>query len=661
MKLSTYILSILITINVYGQTKDKRADIKIRGGVKEISVSPDESIWLVSSVGDIYYTLNIDSNWYYGNYTIDSTDELGLNGPNLERISFFNKDTAIITGYISSNKKVYRKNGYYLTKDGGKTWELLDYGGNSWIYSIYTNKQGYAWMGGLSKELYFSNDYGMSWNTFKVPFNKSDRIYGIYMMDNQHGIIGSDHNEILITENNWKSSKKIPTPYDQNLFNIKTKGNAEYRFLKTQLWNNYIVVNQNGSIFYTDKDNIQWKTFPFKIVNFEVDQNTQMLYTVSDSLKIYTFSSPFDFSLLSNIKISGYPYSLKIVNESLYVLSREKEVYKINKKEFKHSYPLTTVDRIEEPYHVVQGKKICWGIDHNKLYIADDHTRDWYRENRFDFNIKEINLLNDSLAMFWDGKNNYLYSLKDHTPKLYFPETPLQSFLTSKVKTLTINAGSYGCFHNYNDEVRYVSVNDTLLKSTEAQTHEARKIMTSKFNKHISKSSIANILSEINTQPTKMPKLNDFNITNADKKEYLLMVNKILRLDEADYFNTSNKISKDFYYSVPSKLDTLSNEIINNILIQDERWSSTTTNWFSVQLINQNNDTLNVNYQYYVESQPWNLPWTFEYKNQYFKCYNLDFSKLINESIPNNFTDKEVLSNGRLIFRVAQYLWNLEH
>jgi len=42
-----------------------------------------------------------------------------------------------MTGYISVNKDEDKKNGYYLTKDAGMTWELLDFGGDSWIYNVF--------------------------------------------------------------------------------------------------------------------------------------------------------------------------------------------------------------------------------------------------------------------------------------------------------------------------------------------------------------------------------------------------------------------------------------------------------------------------------------------------------------------------------------------
>jgi hypothetical protein len=200
MKNIFLLIILFLATTVFGQTKDRRAELEVTGRVEEISVSPDGKIWLTTAVGKTYYCDDIDSNWHYGKPIYFSKDMFYNFAPTLERISFFNKDTAIITGYISFDEDGLEKNGYYYTKDAGATWELRNYGGDSWIYSIYTDKSGNAWMGGLYEELYYSNDFGITWKTKKLPYKLSDRTYGIFMCDSQNGIASSDANEILMID-----------------------------------------------------------------------------------------------------------------------------------------------------------------------------------------------------------------------------------------------------------------------------------------------------------------------------------------------------------------------------------------------------------------------------------------------------------------------------
>jgi hypothetical protein len=91
-----------------------------------------------------------------------------------------------------------------------------------------------------------------------------------------------------------------------------------------------------------------------------------------------------------------------------------------------------------------------------------------------------------------------------------------------------------------------------------------------------------------------------------------------------------------------------------------EGFTSTTSNWFRIRLINYNSDTITVSRRYYVSTLPWNLPWKFEYKGLHFNCYNVDFSKYISSCIPDDFMDKEVFDNKLLIKEIADYLWNAE-
>lgn len=665
MKYFLFVTFFFLTSTGLAQIKDKRAVLDVYGRVNEISVSPDGKIWLVTAVGKTYYCDDIDSNWHYGKPIYFSKDMFYNFAPTLERISFFNKDTAIITGYISFDEDVLKKNGYYYTKDAGATWELRNYGGDSWIYSIYTDKSGNAWMGGLYEELYYSNDFGITWKTKKLPYKLSDRTYGIFMCDSQNGIASSDANEILITSNNWKTSKNIQTPLDQKKYNeVDEWGYIDSRISKIVIWNNHIVVNQNGHFFYTDKQTIDWKLFPFKIVDFQLDINSQTLYVVTDSLKIYAFSDPVHFQLFNQEKLSSFPIDMKVSNGSLYIFTNNDNVYKINKNEMKRSMLYTTDHAIPEPGTVVWGKKMTWGFDANNLYILDYDDLNWYRENVFDFEISAILLLNDSLAILWDGiRNNYTYSLHDHHLKLYYPEFPLKSFLSFPVKSFIINAGSHGCFHLNKNIVTYEKMNDSTFSNLEvyyndhSEESSSPKDNQSNFKCYPSASILSNILTNINMNISAIPTLKDFQITEQDKKNYLLSVDERIKSEENEYHDTKIE-NKEFYYSMVSMIDTIGNDIVPELLNQQERWISTTSHWFSIQIINENNDTIKISRDYYVSTLPWNLPWKFEYKGLWFNCYSIDFSKFINSCIPDNFMDKEVFDNKLLLMQIADYLWN---
>jgi hypothetical protein len=660
MKYTIFILFFLVTIFISGQTKDRRAELNIIGRVNELSVSPDEKIWLVTAVGNTYYTNSIDSNWHYGNLlSVKNWNEHNLKQPNLDRISFFNKDTAFISGYFNYSDSIYKKNGYYLTKNAGKTWERLNYGGDSWIYNVFVNKYGKAWMGGSSGEIFYSTDFGHHWELLNSPYNSSTRMHYIFMKNNLSGISGSLENNIFLTDDNWKTSKKIDTPFDQKKYSNES-GHSDNRIEKVILWNNRIVVNQRNKIYYTVEQEIDWKPFPIKIIDFELDTISNKLLAVTADLRVVCFSTPNEYHYLSEKKLSSFPIDIKVVNSSLFILTNDYEVFKVSSKGIQSLLPFTTDHPISEPKIIKHGNKLKWGMDGDQLYLSENNN-EWYREYLFDFNIFDFKLINDSIAIFWDGiKDNYIYSLKDHVSSKYTPVSPLKTFLESPVKSFTINSGSRGCFHNMFEEVTYNIRQDNVLSTESYLELNSRDKKTKRFNNELIVKELNYLLNTINDKPSVLPRLIDFHITNKDKKNFLSLVNQQLKNKSNDDFFGRKKIDEKFYMTIPNRLDTLNDTILHEVLYKSEGIISTTRNWFTIQIINSKNDTINISRNYYLHSSPWNLPWEFEYKGSYFNCYNIELSKFINSAVPDEFEGKSYFDNRILIMQIADYLYNKE-
>lgn len=663
MKTTLYLIAVLFSISALGQEKDRRAELEIQGRINEISISPDEKIWLTTATAKTFYTENIDSNWHYGKPIFEENeDEYSYSQPHLDRISFFNKDTAIISGYISVNNNDLVKNGYYLSTDAGKNWELLDYGGTSWIYTICTDKKGNAWMGGASKHLYYSGDFGKNWTTLEMPFKSSDRTYGIYMETSMSGIASSDHNEILKTENNWKTVNYLETPLDQEKYQPDSSmGFIDNRISKILIWKEYLVVSQKGHIFYSSKNKTEWKPFPIGIVDFKLDKDSEKLFAVTDSLKVITFSSPDQFQFLNKERLSFHPIDLKVRNGSLYTLSYKYgyRVDKVNQDGIKTSLPYTKDKKISEPQIIRKGKKLEWGANGNQIYLCEEGS-DWYRENVLDFHISDFKLKNDSVAILWDGyRNNYLYSLHDHKSQKYTLEKPLKSFLKSPVIGFKIESGSRGCFHHNSDSLSYKKEGDSKFTNTLGFPSKYGDEGGLKFINKVSSSTLSDVLTTINTNPSTIPTIKDFHITKEDKENFVSMVDKRLNGESEEYPIRRKKINKEFYYSVPSRLDTLADDILFTILRPQVGFYSTTSNWFTIEIVNQNNDTLKISQIYYF-STPWNLPWIVQYDGLNFACYNVEFSQFINSCIPEDFRGKYIFDNSLLIMEIADFLWARE-
>jgi len=331
---------ILFVFNAVGQNKHVKVELSLRGNIQGVSVSPNECIWLTTALGKTYYADSINGEWHVDSPEPKANDDLELVTSHLDRISFFNKDTAIMTGYIYSKEKSTRTSGVYFTRNAGKSWTLLDYGGSSWIYTAWVNTKGEAWLGGLQKELYYSNDFGQTWRTIKLPYKESGRTYSVCMSDSNEGIAVSDENEIIVTRDNWKTVENISTPFSDKRFAV-IDDDYNNRIDKARIWGNYFVLNKNGHVFYTEKSKINWESFPTKIIDFEIEPNPSNLFGITKSLKVVLFSNPTKFDFVNEKPITSVPLGISVANSSLFVYKDRYDIYKINSKEFVHVMPYT--------------------------------------------------------------------------------------------------------------------------------------------------------------------------------------------------------------------------------------------------------------------------------------------------------------------------------
>lgn len=633
------------------------AELDIRGGVREISVAPNEKIWLVTYTGQIYFTNNIDSIWHCGKDVLKKTD----NKPPLDRVTFFNNDTVIMTGYISYNQKTDKKNGLYLTKDGGKTWNIVNFGGNDWIYTVFVDKKGNAWIAGSSKNLYYSRNFGKNWKTIYLPYKTSERTYTIYMTDPMRGFAGGESNELFYTTDNWKSIKNIPTPLDQNKYKVC---NYEYSsgasIMKVIQWKNYLVVKQNKYTFYTDTSSIDWKSFPVAIKFFEKDKESEKLYAITGKGHIFQFSSPTNFNSLTENQVQDV-INIQVKNESLFLLTEEYEIYKVNKNEFIHKIPYTNDYKIPEPGIIKQSANFLWGATGRNLYLADNKSKNWHRVKRLDFFVSDITVIDDSLIVLWDGhKDNYQYSLKDNNVSLFHIKNPLKSFLTYPLKSMFISSGFNGCFNSKENDIYYTSKDDTTFAVSDVSGFISSEPEIVNFRNDANIKLLERILTNVSLNPYEIPSIKDFLITEPDINNFLDLVEEEIGKNQTDYLNRNKYIDHDFYFSIPTKLDTLGNSIINDIINFREVGCSYSKEWFTINIINQNDDTLKIARKYSIRILPWNLPWVFEYGGLKFNCYNIEFSRYINSCIPENFKYKDGFDNKYLIMSIANYLWNKE-
>ena len=632
------------------EARDYRAVLDISGRIDEISVSPNGSLFLTNSFGEVYYTSNIDSIWH--------TMKVTRGNDFLDRISFFNADTAILTGYIQSNN--HEKSGYYITYDGGRTWKIGDLGQDGWFYAVSTDDDGHAWLGTAKKTLLYSEDFGGSFKKLEVPFKSSDRIYTLHMADNQHGMVGSDDNEILITENNWQSAQNIPTPFDQKKVVNRTHHSA-LEIGKVTLWGDYLLVQQGGRSFYAKQDEIEWQPFPVQLMDFELAPDHHQLLGYDDSLRLWAFTSPTQYRLLTEERLPAYPENIKVMKGSLYLLLEDYRVCRADPNGLVCRTLYTTDHSIKDPSVGIAGKTLLWGIkggdiyknEKNHLYLAEIKDYRWFREAVLDFTPKELRLLNDETAVLWDGLQNHLYSLRQHKAEVYQPAEPLHDFLASPITKMTIEDGEGGAHYFYRTTIEYTTEGD-LLMATSVKKEEQDEEQDSAIVRSVSYPQFISLLNKMNADFYKIPEIQDFNITKTDIQHYQEAVEN--RSKKAWYSHYSIlEVDRGLYDSIPLIVEDINPSVLYKILAEDPSEGCTAVGWFEVTLVNAKGETCLIRNSDELAASPWMLPWHIIYNGQHYSCCDLPFSNFIKNCLTSDFRCYKYFDNAILLMEIADY------
>lgn len=642
------------------QRRDTRALLDIGGQVSNMAVTPGGRVWLTTGTGAVYFSDDITKVWYHGFGPFVDTG-VANNIGSFNNVSFFNDDIGIMTGYIRGNNRASSPDAFLFTKDGGKNWEVRKYGGKQAISSIYNDKAGRVWLGGIGDEIYISNDYAQQWRTVKLPFKKQGRIYGIHMYKGIEGIegIAGQHNEILVTTDNWATSRSIPTPFDQE----KYKGSREDMVRAVSqvfIWGDYYVIVQGSNIFYTTKKSIDWQWFPIDLNNIALEEKSKNLYGLSKIGEVILFKSPQSFLPVSSNALKDIAWQMKAVNNTVYLFcdgDKPNRCYKVSDEQFIEAIPYTTDTKIKTPPLTRKGKKNIWGVDQHHIYLSENNGKDWYRQHIADFNIADIVVLNDSTVMLWDGeKNHYRYKLGEEAPRVHVPKNSLKNFLKYPLKSVVITTSSVEAYFK-TSMLKYEWVNNSTLRAgsiieSNSNDNLLNPRQPKSINNIISSLPIDSVLRHISRHPDSMPGIADFRISAIDKKQYLKMVDSFARLG-ADNERRIGHMS--FYRNVPALLDTISRELLKEVL--DAGNSEPAGDNFTIHFVNSNNDTVHIRSEYTGSPSAWHLPWHVEYKGRHFDSYSIELSRLVKNCLPKEFQGRYIFSNKHLLMDIADYFY----
>ena len=658
--------------------RDYRAELNLSGGFPSFTLAPDGNCWFMSGEGRGYYTKDIRSFWHPATPIFPSGKEKWTDHA---RITFINSDTAIVTfstPSINSNK-------YYLTHNGANSWMEKTLEGKEMFYCKMTcvDEQGHVWLGGsgYGDILYFSEDYG---NTFSpIPIDLEEHYWSMIsaldMRDLHHGIAGvewysrdvyrSRNWRLLLTEDNWQTVQPIPTPVNRAIS-------------KVLFWRDLWVIQQGDEVFYTSSQKVEWERLPANVVDFFPDKEGGNLIGITEAKQVVIFESPTEYHLLCEEALPGRPADAYMFHGELYTWTAGRYLCQVDSdgawvvKEF-----YTNEETIQvHPNCVRGGENLYWAIEWNTIYLADRKDGRWWRHRYLPIIVTKYKLMSDSLALLWDGKQHYTYSLADDSLRPYTLSQPLQEFLKSPVKEVMITSG---LTDQQEDTIRYQVGRDGRLHTTQALLTSIQKNhycsdcpikiaqKRLKFNHGTSIDELTSILNDISHDPSHIPTIEEMQITDKDKGNYLRLVNKIdfvhlanhlirefsLR-DEYVWLSLEQRAEmKRFYRSVANQIDTVGLSTIKTALYNTTGFSTGGAYWFKIEMVNGEGDTLVFQHFNHYHDYAWYLPWMVECDGMRFECRNPALSRWVAACVPKKFYGSKCFDNALFIMQVANWLW----
>jgi len=644
--------------------KDYRALLNIRGGTSEFCISRDSTFWIATKTGDTYYSDGFDKPWHYGNFI--SSESEPVSGMTFERASFFNRDTGYISGFIQKDGK---QDFIYWTKDGGKNWEEVKFGESSWIDANYIDFNGNAWMSGSSQLVYYSHDFGRTWTAFdKIEPTTNMRISSIYFRDTIRGIVGDFWNRIYITNDNCKTWQKITSPLDQKKYKNIYKG-ARPEIQKAERFGKYLMVNQQGHIFYTKEDTIEWKELK-NVIDFEYDNKFKRVYVVTSDLKVGILDAAFKPIWYSAEKLFSAPICLRVLNGSLYAWNRY-QLYKINQKKLDLIPVYTSDNPIEKPALTAKATYKVWGVSGNEIFQSEDFGKTWYRLSFLPFYLGNFKPINDYEAIISDGEFSRfdLLTVTNDSVKTspYQIVHPLDHFWESPIKEFYIEQGSQGCFHFQSERIAYETIHDTTFVTKYSEKVNGKELEKKKFKNVLNLQEITLLLKSLNNKPDHSLQLNQVIFSPATKEKYIKEIEKIskvysnsdspeFKIGSRSYSLPYQNVDFNFYKTQYDSVERINDTVIRTILSQREGGWSTTSNWIKIAFTNKAGNEMVISNSD-LSPNAWYQPWVITVDGLSIPVNSLDITRFIEKGTPEGFIATESDMNVQAVFQIIDYLY----
>ncbi|MBC9913052.1 WD40/YVTN/BNR-like repeat-containing protein [Chitinophaga varians] len=638
----------------------RSAPFPFQSNARTLNVSPQGSMAITTKGGELAYADSVRGLW---RSAAPMNEGGSSSGQLLERTNLFNNDTAFTSGFIN-NKGKYDI--IYRTENAGKTWTAVDFGQDGWIDATANLSNGEAWMSIAGKGVAHTADFGKTW---EISLARQDQRYSTMFCNNKReGIMGAVWNSLLYSSNNGKNWVPLKTPLDQKKYD-KTDPNKHPEFDDVAIFKNYFLVKQEGMVFITGKDSLAWK-YVRNIESFYADPEHDVLYLCLKDKSILHVNERLDTVAVG--KVEGPPFSGTCVNRNLY-LHINNDVICISGNENIQRFPVLYLDTttvttaVEEPqtFGMSPDRKYYYGIAGEMIYKTKVEKEKWKPVRKLpvslDVSTIRFNPQRNEIAFEMDDDSIYHLNIADGQTRVDRKGEYLSRFQQHPVSKITVSLGSYGCFHSYSDNLKYErDGNEFVLMDNSSKGTEHAKQMGS-YVEVIPADDVSRLVKAVCNDHSRLPGIADLGFTKKefDRCKKDIQTFRADRKTEDKFGGTSfyigqNNVDFDKLISLVDSIGTLDSVAVGEILRNSNNFGSTTTDWMSVTLVNDNSAVLQIHYTYYQQPNAMRLPCALFFNDETLAAFTPEITRFLEKNCPSLMKDRNRMP---LLYDMVKYLY----
>ncbi|NML38173.1 hypothetical protein HHL17_13285 [Chitinophaga sp. G-6-1-13] len=539
------------------------------------------------------------------------------------------------------------------------------FGQDGWIDAAVSLSNGEAWMTVAGKGIAHTADFGKTWEISPVADLKQ-RYTKMFCNNKQEGIMGAGWNSLAYSSNNGKSWKLLATPLDQKKYN-KTIPDKRPEFDAVAIFKNYFLVKQEGLVFISEKDSLAWRHIR-NIEHFYVDPEHDELYLRLKDKSIVHVDERLDTVAVG--KVTDEPFSGTCINRKLYLLAGNNLLCISGDKSMKQFPILSAGVTKEEPsvFGTSPDGKYYYGISGDVIYKKKLEKDKWVPVLKLrlqpDLNTLTFNPQKNEIAFGANNDSIYHADIDNGKMRVNRSGQYLSLFQQHPVSRIIVSLGSQGCFHGYSDNLEYERNGNefVLMDNNSKGTDHTKKINSSV--EVIQAADVDQLVKAVCNDNKRMPGIVDFGFTQKEyeqcKKDIqAFSVDRKIKNGpgKPSFYIGENNVDFNKLILLVDSVQTLDSAAIGKILLNSDPFISTTTNWMSIMLVNDNEEVLQIQYSYSGYPNAMRLPCALVFNEERLPAFTPEITRFLDKNCPPLMKDRNRMP---LLYDMVKYLYSLK-